>query len=428
MAARPAPYLRGGGQAIVTPREDMTIAEMESVLAARPMRRNPEQVHNMSAPQTARALLEENKQLIHDKQERKALARKNSREFFDRLLAHNRLVTEGDKAKSMSRRDAQRELAQYYKAKMAEKERVKANEYQAKVESGIDVQYFPFVEGETINKSREVQNQQMRDEMRSFLQSQREQHPPRMDTLRAETSVDHSIKYPMMPFHRSVGSSQPPDRIAHGGDDAGFSGDVVAPHMSRHPRFLSRAREHMSRRLHDSHVRQALEQKVQDTKAELEAMAQQKQAEIQQWEEGMRVYDALRYDNGQARVMENRRVQDFIKSQIEERKGKVKQEHQEIFGNAGYFGPEEKEVQDPDLHRDHCTDLIKQMQVDQLRRESDRSQRLRQEKRLIDNGIAEMSQDRMKERQKALQHREVLTTTWKSQQKIKKTINSIDAL
>jgi len=197
--------------------------------------------------------------------------------------------------------------------------------------------------------------------------------------------------------------------------------------MGRHPRFLSRAREHMSRRLHDVHVRKALEDKVEQTRAELEAQSRRRQAELRQWEEGMLVNDALRYDSSQAKATERRKHADFLRSQITERRGRQDQEHQDQHAEiAGYYGPEEKEVQDMGLHREHCSDLIKQMEVDKQRRSSSRNQRLRQERRLIDNCLAEMAQDRDKERHKTVQHREVLTTTWKSQQKIKRAIKNLD--
>merc|ERR1712194_115944 len=119
---------------------------------------------------------------------------------------------------------------------------------------------------------------------------------------------------------------------------------------------------------------------------------------------------------------------DYLQNQMTERKARCK--HDKAKRDAelpGYFGPDEKEAQPGKIHNVHCTDLIHQMEIDHQRRASSRNQRLRQERRLVDNCMAEMSQDRDKEREKTLQHRQVLTTTWKSQQKIKDAVKSIDA-
>jgi len=312
-------------------------------------------------------------------------------------------------------RQLQQELAQYYKAKIAEKDRARAGGYRAKLERGVEIQYFPFVEGEGISRGREAESQRQREEMRDLLRRQREERPPRADALLREASLEHSIAYPLGP-----GAAAP--------EEAEAAEAAPGPHLSRHPRVLSRAHEHMSRRLHDAHVRRALEDKVRQTQAELETQSQQRQAEQQQWEEGMLVNDALRYDGHQQRALERRRHAQFLQSQMEERKLRQQQEAEAKRAEApGYFGPEEKEVQGAELHREHCSDLIRQMEVDQQRRACSRSRRLRQERVLNDNCMAEMSQDRERERQKAVQHREVLTTTWKSQQRIRSASRKVEA-
>jgi len=392
--------------------QDMSIGEMEMALASRPCRRGVE-ARDGSGAQTERALLEDNRRLIQEKRERKALARQRSREVVEQMIDQDRRVSEGDKANAIGRRHMQRDLAEYYKAEIAEKEKAKANAYRLKVEGGVDAGFFPFVEGENVNKHREAKSIQVREEMRSFLDHQRAKRPPRTDALRAETSLEHPIKYGSGPE----------------GDGSFLPGDEVAPHMNRHPRFLSRAREHMSRRLHDAHVRKALEDKVLHTQAELDMLTQRRQAEQRQFVEGMQVTDALRADISSAKAEERRRNADFLKSQMEERRDREERERYELHGDViGYYGPEEKPVQGGEQHRDHCLGLIKQMEVDHVRRATDRDARLRQERRLVDNGLAEMSQDRAKERQKSMLHREVLTTTWKSQQKIKQTMKQLDRL
>lgn len=420
----------------------MSIEEMESALRKFSGRRPPISEPGSrpgGAPYTARSLLEDNKRLIAEKEERRALEKQHSREFVEAVLAQDRVTTEGDKAREITRRNAQRELAKYYKTKIAEKEMAKAEAYQEKVKSGAEIHYFPFVEGENITRSRQAQSHKQREEMRSFLKQQREANPPRMDSLLYDVDHEYNHKYPEMPHNGIRANSMPPPTgggalastavpVPPGGppDDAG---EDVAPHMARPPRFLSRAHEHMSRRLHDDHVRKALEDKVRQTKDELEAAKVKRQSEAAQLEDGILVNDALRYDSRVAKAADRRKNAEFLQSQMRERKSKMDDEAKERRAEpAGYWGPEEKEMQDEDMHRVHCHDLITQMEVNQSRRLDSRHRRLRQERRLVDNSMAAMSMDRDKERQKYLQHREVLTTTWQSQQRIRDAMTRIENL
>jgi hypothetical protein len=398
----------------------MSIEEMESELAQKSSKRVPEaSSNNAHAPHTARTLLEENKQLIEEKQKKKALARKSSREEFERLIARDRLSAESDKANEQSRKQAHIQLANTYKEKIGKREQAKADAYTAKIKDGIDIQYFPWVEGETIDKHREAKTSQLREEMREHMKKQREERPARMDPLQADCRPGHTILYPTgqgIPeeFCSAVPSKQD---------------DEFSPYMAKNPRFLSRAQEHMSRRLHDDHVRKALEDKVSQSMAELEGFQKQRQAEVQAWEEGLMVTDALRYDRDRAKAAERRRNAEFLERQMHENEAKQKDAKKDYRArDGGYWGPEEKALQSGDLHRDHCADLIKQMEVDQLRKISSRQQRLKQEKRLIDNSIEEMAQDRQKQKVKAVQVRQVLTTTWKSQVKIRQAKKNLDAI
>jgi hypothetical protein len=396
----------------------MTIEEMESSLAQRASKKfPPEQARGERAPQTARALLEENKQLIEEKQRKKALARQSSREEFERLVVRDRIIAESDKAQQLTRRQAHLDLAKSYKEKICNKEQAKQDAYNKKKQNGVDIQYFPWVEGETIDKHREAKCTQLREEMREHMKKQREERPARMDALLVDTKPGHTILYP-------TGHGIPLEYAS-----AVPKEDAVAPHMSKTPRFLSRAQEHMSRRLHDDHVRKALEDKVSHSMAELEARQRQRLAQVQQWEEGLMVTDALRYDRDQAKAAERRRNAEYLKGQIQKSKAKVVADHADYRArDGGYWGPEEKELQSGDLNRDHCLDLIKQMEVDQRRKVSSRQQRLRQEKRLVENCLTDMAQDRQKQKVKAVQMREVLTTTWASQQKIQQAKKNIDAI
>jgi len=192
---------------------------------------------------------------------------------------------------------------------------------------------------------------------------------------------------------------------------------------------LTRAQEHMSRRLHDQHVRKALEEKVQQTKNELAQLTQKKQVEHQLWEDGLSVNDALGADGAAAKAIEARKNAQELKVQMEERRKRVKDEKDEKRSQImGYWGPEEKEVRSNNIDREHCTHIIKQMEVDQLRKQEEKNARLRQEKRLVDNCLAEMTRDRRKEAEKVKQHKEVLTTTWHSQCKIKEVYDTMQGL
>jgi len=435
MADRPALNLQSGGHAVVSSPNtgrgktsrvlsgaapDMSVEEMEKALV-KYSRRPPESIRGQGAPQTARALLEENKQLVQVKQQRKAMERKNSRQFIDQILADDRMFTEADKAKQINRRCEQRELAGYYKARIAEKEAERANEYNSKLQSGICNQFFPFVEGEHITKNRQVQADKMRDEMRGFLQKQREECPPRRDQLIVDTAMEYQHRYPTMAPSSCNGGDGAEVGVAAAMDQE------VSKHLSRHPRFLSRAREHMSRRIHDQHVRKALEDKVERTKSELEQLSRKRQSEALEEQDGRLVNDALRYDSSKSKGIERRRNAEFLESQMKEKETARRRELEEERSQpAGYMGPEEKEPQGQELNEELNRDLIMQMSVNQHRRLDSRHRRLRQEKRLIDNSMAEMWQDREKEKVKLQQHREVLTTTWDSQQKIREAKTRVE--
>eukprot|EP00929_Paragymnodinium_shiwhaense_P007986 TRINITY_DN111905_c0_g1_i1.p1 TRINITY_DN111905_c0_g1~~TRINITY_DN111905_c0_g1_i1.p1 ORF type:complete len:480 (+),score=152.95 TRINITY_DN111905_c0_g1_i1:53-1441(+) len=432
---------RGGASSSVLDKSirDMSLAEMEKALQKYSKKR-PDQNQLNNAPQTARALLEENKRLIEEKKARKALERKNSREFTESLLANDRSNNETDKARDIGRRQAQKELAQYYKAQIAKKQASKESEYQRKLDAGGDVAFFPFVEGENITKTRVEQCKIEAEEMRAFLARQLYDNPPRIDPLLQDVDTNYTHKYPHMPPGGGTKKRAKSSDARHVVDpqelkgSAGIVpesliGDEVAPHMQRYPRFLSRAREHMSRRLHDEHVRKALEEKVLETKRRLESEATKRAVEMKQADDGTLVNDALRYDSGKAKADERLRNAEYLKKQMNEKKGKLQAEKQERERPGGYWGPDNKPSEDVAAqNKELCGDLITQMHVNQHRRLDSRCRRLRQERRLIDNCMAEMSQDRQRDRQKHQQHREVLVQTWESQQKIRKAMEKVELI
>eukprot|EP00440_Ansanella_granifera_P017878 gb/GFBE01019416.1/.p1 GENE.gb/GFBE01019416.1/~~gb/GFBE01019416.1/.p1 ORF type:complete len:476 (+),score=136.40 gb/GFBE01019416.1/:1-1428(+) len=412
--------------------KDMTIAEMESRLEqkfSKKMCGSGQGQRQGAPPLSARELLEENKQLIQEKKQQKALARKNSREFVQKLLEEDRRVEEGTKATDQGKKSALKELSQHYLLKIAEKEEAKAAAHRA-ARAGNDNVFFPFVEGETITKARGQKSARLREEMQGFLKEQREAFPPRKEYVAQDTRIPYPIQ-PKGVSPRAVARADQDEMDAF----ATASGtelklvDEPSSHMARHPVFLIKAKEHMSRRLHDDHVRRALEEKVEQTKTELLALSQKRQGETQMQEDSMLVADALRYDGNNAKSDERRRHAQFLKKQIEEKKRREQDDRRSKQGeSAGYWGPEEKPAQSTNTHRAHCSDLIKQMEVDQNRKLLDRSQKLRQEKKIIENCLVQMEQDREVERKKNSQHREVLVTTWKSQQKIKEAMKAIDTL
>merc|ERR1712178_193441 len=251
----------------------------------------------------------------------------------------------------------------------------------------------------------------MREEMRGFVKKQRD-----CKSARGSATGDSNSNY--RPGSSAIAA---PEESSRELQSSGMLGD-------KQPRFLKRPSEHMSRRTQDDHVRKALEDKVQRTKDELEQLTRERQLEAQAWEEGMMVNDALRYDATQSKVLDRQKNAEFLKQQIEERKKKDEREKKERRSQIpGYWGPEDKECPDSFDHVKHTSQLIKQMEVNQHRRLDSRNRRIEQERRLVDNSLAEISQDRDAERLKLQLHREVLVTTWDSQRKIREVMNRIEA-
>jgi len=391
----------------------MTIGEMENRLLPKPSKGG-----RGSLPMSARELLAENKQLIEEKKEQKALARKNSREMVQKLIEEDRMKSEGIKATVQSKRSMLKDLAQQYKASITRKEEERAALKTSK--KGQPLSYFPFVEGERIAKGRAAKSAVLREEMQGFLQKQREMKPPRNDPLIQDTRVDNVLLYPVVP------------KVQHGDavpDEELKLVDETCPHMQRHPVFLTKARDHKSRRLYDDHVRRTLEEKVEQTKMELALQAKKRKDELATLEDSMLVADALRHDGTTAKADARRRHAMFLKEQIEEQqKRKQMEKADKKMEAAGYWGPEDKPTQSNATHRSHCHDLIKQMEVDQNRKVVDRSMRLRQEKQIVNNCLAQMELDREMEKQKIAQHREVLVTTWQSQLKLREAMRNIEGI
>lgn len=408
----------------------MTIGEMENRLLPKPSKGG-----RGSLPMSARELLAENKQLIEEKKEQKALARKNSREMVQKLIEEDRMKSEGIKATVQSKRSMLKDLAQQYKASITRKEEERAALKTSK--KGQPLSYFPFVEGERIAKGRAAKSAVLREEMQGFLQKQREMKPPRNDPLIQDTRVDNVLLYPVVPkatVQSFEASLTPPEsrEVQHGDavpDEELKLVDETCPHMQRHPVFLTKARDHKSRRLYDDHVRRTLEEKVEQTKMELALQAKKRKDELATLEDSMLVADALRHDGTTAKADARRRHAMFLKEQIEEQqKRKQMEKADKKMEAAGYWGPEDKPTQSNATHRSHCHDLIKQMEVDQNRKVVDRSMRLRQEKQIVNNCLAQMELDREMEKQKVAQHREVLVTTWQSQLKLREAMRNIEGI
>jgi len=141
------------------------------------------------------------------------------------------------------------------------------------------------------------------------------------------------------------------------------------------------------------------------------------------------VNDALRYDGARVKVEERARNATYLKKQVQDRRDKEEREKKDRRAEpAGYYGPEEKGMTDVGTLRQNCQHLIQQMEVNQMRRLDSRSRRLAEEKQVIENSIADMSLDRVKEREKLLEHKDILKTTWESQRKIRQVKERIEKL
>lgn len=386
----------------------MSVEEMEQKLS-RYSRRPPARI----GAQTARDLLVENQRISQEKRAAHTLEEQGSRDLIERLFERDKAIVERDRIQDKTRRDKHTALAQEYKNAIADRERAKQLEYGEKVASGRAHEFFPFVEGETVDRLREEQNNMLRGDLQNHLSKQREANPPRADPLLTSVDVNHRLLYP-------TGGVLPEPNV----------GSQVAPHIcGAHPRFLTRGSAHMSRRLHDDHVRKALQDKVEVTKSELVESARKRQEEVEQMKVGLMINDALRHDNAVCKAQERQKNAHFVKTQMEERKLRAKQETKDQRKEcAGYWGPEEKELQSGSVYEQHCSDLVKQMEVNQNRRLDSRHRRLQQERKLVDNSLAEMRQDREKDQWKQKQHKDVLTTTWESQVKIREAASHVEAM
>ena len=111
------------------------------------------------------------------------MERRASQELTDQIFERDQQNLEHDREKQQKRRETHQVLAQKYKSAIVQKELSMAQEYTKKLESGPNEEFFPFVEGETVEKHRESQNTMLKDEVRNFLATQRQSQPPRQDML-----------------------------------------------------------------------------------------------------------------------------------------------------------------------------------------------------------------------------------------------------
>lgn len=365
---------------------------------------------------TACNLLQENQRLSTMKKEIEQQERCASRELVEGIFERDRQNLAHDQMKQQKRRETHQALAQKYKSAIVQKELAMAQDYAKKLESGPHSEFFPFVEGETVEKHRESQNLSLREEMQDFLKSQRESQPPRNDSLMQSVSHQHSTTY-------SLGnhSSKPIQTLG---------GSGVAPHIAgRHPKFLQRPQDHRSRRINDEHVKATMTLAVDHTVQNLKKRASEKHSEVRDHENGMMINDALRYDNALMKQIEREKNAEFLKVQQLERKKRAEQERQEFTAApAGYWGPEEKALQPGSLHTNNCTHIIHQMEVDQNRRLYEQHARLQEERKINQNSMQEMAKDRMMAMQKREQHKAVLTQTWKNQEKINRAKIAVDSI
>jgi len=423
--------LVGAGMATldpVSPRQAVSVQDMEQRLARyskRPVHKIAAQGHSIpgvsgGGAHTARSMLEENQRLSQMKKDKKTMERSASRELIDQIFERDRQNLEHDRLKQLKRRETHQALAQKYKTSIVQKELATANEYSKKLEHGPNEEFFPFVEGETVEKHRESQNTMLKDEMRDFLKTQRASQPPRQDMLMQSVSHHHSHHYTLA---KSVPVSLEPTKAENLKVTNG-----VAPHIgAKHPLFLTQSRAHMSRRINDEHVHKAMEDKVELCKTQLEQLAADRHREARAHEEGLMINDALRYDNALIKASERAKNAEFLRGQINERKMRADMERKEQRKEcAGYWGPEEKNLQAGDIHEDHCKHLIHQMEIDQHRRLDDKHRKLQQEKKIVENSMMEMAIDRSKANEKVTRQRKVLTQTWNNQTKIREAMKVVE--
>jgi len=370
--------------------------------------------------QTARSLLEENQRLAMIKKQKLVQERTEQNELMDQILERDQQMLEQDRQKQQKRRENLTALAQKYKSAIAQKELSIAQEYTKKRESASNELFFPFVEGETVEKYRESQNTMLKDEMRSFLTTQRQSQPPRTDMLMQAVSHQHGSQY------KATNAKSEPVSLEITNQEKIENG--VAPHIAgKHPLFLSRNREHMSRRINDGHVRKAMEDKVDLLKTHLEQLAMDRHREAQTHEEGLMINDALRYDNAVIKASEKAKNAEFLRGQITERRMRADMERKEQRKEChGYWGPEEKKVQAGDIRRDHCKHLIHQMEVDQYRRLDDKHRQMQQEKKIVENAMMEMAIDRHRAVEKTVRQKKILAQTWNNQTKIREAMNVVE--
>lgn len=405
--------------------EDLKVREMEALLSRR-SKREVELAKN--GPQTARAVLEENKILS----ERKKLAGRNDRAaslvMVESLLALEKESVEKDKAKQQGRREAHQQLAQQYKASIVQKEKEKGKRFEAKMgdrEKEDAAPYFPFTEGETVQEYREHANAQLREEMREFISVQRQQKPPRADALMDSVKADYNVLYPLAPNARNVGGgAYLKETVAPPPAD----GPAIVPYVCEtHPRFLKRSREYMSRRTETTHVKKAMEDKIDRTKQQLEFLAEDRQAEKRMHEDGLIINDALRYDNELLKGLERKQNAEYIKQQIDERKVRRDSEKSALKGEGGgYWGPEEKNVYTDAVKMQHRRELVAQMEVNQNRKLDSRDRKLRQERCIVENGVLEMMADRDRNTAKVERRRSALNRAWNNQVLIKRAQQQVD--
>lgn len=420
--------LQGAGMAAMSPRDQaLTVQAMEQRLARyskRPVHKIAMQGHSIpgisgGGAQTARNMLEENQRLSQMKKDRKGMERQASRELIDQIFERDRQNLENDRMKQQKRRETHQSLATKYKTAILQKELTQAKEYAAKLEHGPNEEFFPFVEGETVEKHRDSQNTMLKDEMRDFLKTQRASQPPREDMLMQSVSHHH-------PHHYVVAKSAPVSLDTVKTESKTANG--VAPHIgAKHPLFLTQSRAHMSRRINDEHVHKAMEDKVELCKTQLEQLAADRHREARAHEEGLMINDALRYDNALIKASERAKNAEFLRGQINERKVRADMERKEQRKEcAGYWGPEEKNLTAGDIHEDHCKHLIHQMEIDQHRRLDDKHRKLQQEKKIVENSMIEMAIDRKKQVEKSTRQKKVLTQTWNNQAKIREAMKVVE--
>lgn len=421
----PSDHVRQVLEAKLARGEKLENIEIEALLSKRD-KREAELVRN--DPMSARAVLQENKLLSQKRKADKGRERKDSLALVDRLLEKERQALDNERQKQLDRREQQAVLSKQYKERIIEKESVRENAYATKVAEQRSEAYFPFNEGEVVETYRAHANARLRAEMQEFTEAQRNALPPRSDKLLDSVRVDHNVLYPLAPNARNVKAGE---YLKETVAKPPAEGPAVVPYVCQdYPKFLTRARQYLSRRTETEHVKLAMAKEVDRTRENLERMAAERREDAREHEEGKAINESLRYDDDRAQQIARKQNAEYVHAQMTERETR-EASHARSLKEAphGYWGPEEKIAVDKRTFQEQmCKDLVAQMAVNQNRKLDSRDRNLRQERCLVENAVADMLRERDRQVARAAKQKDALKRAWKNQVQMRTVRNNVELI